>query len=217
MSSLDFARGRSGGGEASRGARKGIGAGERTREGEGGGVEPAQVQVAQKRLDTLTQVEGTGASARAVAAPQAPQGPRRRAAGAAAGTGAQVVCFFLCHAGSIADEDFSASGATGKWSRTYCPQSQRRRWDVRTSHSPARIRTSTSSGFSLLAGRLLTACFCLSCRGDLQVALDLYRRAETYVPDNIKLKERWILFVVHVFLCRVAQGHTATRDGKVCS
>ncbi|KAJ7443844.1 kinesin-like protein [Mycena latifolia] len=29
-------------------------------------------------------------------------------------------------------------------------------------------------------------------KGDLQVALDLYRRAETYVPDNIKLKERII-------------------------
>ncbi|KAJ6557848.1 P-loop containing nucleoside triphosphate hydrolase protein [Mycena capillaripes] len=41
-------------------------------------------------------------------------------------------------------------------------------------------------------------------QGNLQIALDLYRRAETYVPDNVKLKERWILFVVHVFLCRVA-------------
>ncbi|OAX36355.1 kinesin-domain-containing protein [Rhizopogon vinicolor AM-OR11-026] len=29
-------------------------------------------------------------------------------------------------------------------------------------------------------------------KGDLQVALDLYRKAETYVPDNIKLKERVI-------------------------
>ncbi|KAJ7099966.1 kinesin-like protein [Mycena belliarum] len=29
-------------------------------------------------------------------------------------------------------------------------------------------------------------------KGDLQVALDLYRRAETYVPDNVKLKERII-------------------------
>ncbi|KAI0266563.1 P-loop containing nucleoside triphosphate hydrolase protein [Gloeopeniophorella convolvens] len=27
-------------------------------------------------------------------------------------------------------------------------------------------------------------------KGDLQVALDLYRKAETYVPDNMKLKER---------------------------
>ncbi|KAF9236661.1 P-loop containing nucleoside triphosphate hydrolase protein [Melanogaster broomeanus] len=27
-------------------------------------------------------------------------------------------------------------------------------------------------------------------KGDLQVALDLYRKAETYVPDNIKLRER---------------------------
>ncbi|KAJ7204506.1 kinesin-like protein [Mycena pura] len=44
-------------------------------------------------------------------------------------------------------------------------------------------------------------------RGDLQKALDLYRQAETYVPDNIKLKERWILFLVHVFLWRVAHAH----------
>ncbi|KAG2143088.1 P-loop containing nucleoside triphosphate hydrolase protein [Suillus clintonianus] len=29
-------------------------------------------------------------------------------------------------------------------------------------------------------------------KGDLQVALDLYRKAETYVPDNVKLKERVI-------------------------
>jgi kinesin family protein 22 len=41
-------------------------------------------------------------------------------------------------------------------------------------------------------------------RGDLQVALDLYRKAESYVPDNVKLKERWILFVIHVFLCMVS-------------
>ena len=43
-------------------------------------------------------------------------------------------------------------------------------------------------------------------RGDLQVALELYRKAETYVPDNIKLRERWILFVVHVFLCKLSRG-----------
>ncbi|THU97730.1 kinesin-domain-containing protein [Dendrothele bispora CBS 962.96] len=41
-------------------------------------------------------------------------------------------------------------------------------------------------------------------KGDLQVALDLYRKAESYVPENIKLKERWILFVVHVFLNAVS-------------
>jgi kinesin family protein 22 len=41
-------------------------------------------------------------------------------------------------------------------------------------------------------------------RGNLQVALELYRKAESYVPDNIKLKERWILFVVHVFLSRIS-------------
>ncbi len=32
------------------------------------------------------------------------------------------------------------------------------------------------------------------CRGNLELALDLYRKAETYVPDNIKLKERYVLF-----------------------
>lgn len=48
----------------------------------------------------------------------------------------------------------------------------------------------------------------LSSRGDLQVALDLYRKAESYVPDNVKLKERWILFVVHVFLCALSPGKT---------
>lgn len=41
-------------------------------------------------------------------------------------------------------------------------------------------------------------------RGDLQVALDLYRKAENYVPDNVKLKERWILFVINVFLCSIS-------------
>ncbi|CAK5262663.1 unnamed protein product [Mycena citricolor] len=46
-------------------------------------------------------------------------------------------------------------------------------------------------------------------KGNLQVALDLYKRAETYVPDNVKLKERWILFLVHVFLCRAAASSTA--------
>lgn len=40
-------------------------------------------------------------------------------------------------------------------------------------------------------------------RGDLQIALDLYRKAESYVPDNIKLKERWILFVIEVFLYKL--------------
>ncbi|KAJ3486818.1 hypothetical protein NLJ89_g11776 [Agrocybe chaxingu] len=45
-------------------------------------------------------------------------------------------------------------------------------------------------------------------KGDLQVALDLYRKAETYVPDNVKLKERWILFVVHVFLLKLSHKRT---------
>ena len=44
-------------------------------------------------------------------------------------------------------------------------------------------------------------------RGDLRVALDLYRKAETYVPDNIKLKERWILFVIDVFLLKLSSAH----------
>jgi kinesin family protein 22 len=43
----------------------------------------------------------------------------------------------------------------------------------------------------------------IACRGDLQVALDLYRKAESYVPDNIKLKERWIFFVIKVFLYKL--------------
>ncbi|KAF7360127.1 Kinesin-like protein [Mycena venus] len=47
-------------------------------------------------------------------------------------------------------------------------------------------------------------------QGNLQIALDLYRRAETYVPDNVKLKERWILFIVHVFLCRVGESASAS-------
>lgn len=43
----------------------------------------------------------------------------------------------------------------------------------------------------------------MACRGDLQVALDLYRKAESYVPDNIKLKERWMFFVIKVFLYKL--------------
>ena len=34
--------------------------------------------------------------------------------------------------------------------------------------------------------------FAYSHRGNLEVALDLYRRAEAYVPDNAKLKERCV-------------------------
>lgn len=34
-------------------------------------------------------------------------------------------------------------------------------------------------------------------RGNLQLALELYRKAETYVPENIKLKERWVLRGTH--------------------
>jgi kinesin family protein 22 len=40
-------------------------------------------------------------------------------------------------------------------------------------------------------------------RGKLAEALELYRRAEAYVPDNIKLKERWILFIIEVFLLKI--------------
>jgi len=40
-------------------------------------------------------------------------------------------------------------------------------------------------------------------RGKLEDALELYRRAEAYVPDNIKLKERWIHFVIRVFLLKL--------------
>jgi len=43
----------------------------------------------------------------------------------------------------------------------------------------------------------------IACRGDLQVALDLYRKAESYAPDNMKLKERWIFFVIRIFLYRL--------------
>lgn len=43
----------------------------------------------------------------------------------------------------------------------------------------------------------------IACRGELQVALDLYRKAESYVPDNMKLKERWIFFVIRVFLYKL--------------
>ena len=28
------------------------------------------------------------------------------------------------------------------------------------------------------------------CRNNLKLALDLYKKAETYVPENVKLKER---------------------------
>ena len=41
-------------------------------------------------------------------------------------------------------------------------------------------------------------------RNNLALALELYRKAESYVPDNIKLKERWIIFVAHVFLHQLA-------------
>lgn len=46
-------------------------------------------------------------------------------------------------------------------------------------------------------------------KNNLQVALELYRKAETYVPDNVKLKERWILFLANVFECMVT--HEARR------
>ncbi len=41
-------------------------------------------------------------------------------------------------------------------------------------------------------------------RGNLDLALELYRKAETYVPDNIKLKERWLLFVIDDLLYKIS-------------
>ncbi|THH14574.1 hypothetical protein EW146_g5770 [Bondarzewia mesenterica] len=49
-------------------------------------------------------------------------------------------------------------------------------------------------------------------KGDLHVALDLYRKAESYVPDNVKLKERWILFLIDVFL--IIEIEWAVKNGK---
>lgn len=37
----------------------------------------------------------------------------------------------------------------------------------------------------------------VSGRGDLPTALELYRKAATYVPDNIKLKERYLIFLFY--------------------
>jgi kinesin family protein 22 len=31
-------------------------------------------------------------------------------------------------------------------------------------------------------------------KGDMPLALEFYRKAEKYVPDNVKLKERCVLF-----------------------
>ena len=39
---------------------------------------------------------------------------------------------------------------------------------------------------------------------DLDNALALYRKAQTYAPDNDKLRDRWILFVIRVFLHQLA-------------
>lgn len=50
----------------------------------------------------------------------------------------------------------------------------------------------------------------VACRGDLQVALDLYRKAESYVPDNMKLKERWMFFVIEVFLYKLTYPYPST-------
>ncbi|KAH9042670.1 P-loop containing nucleoside triphosphate hydrolase protein [Lactarius pseudohatsudake] len=51
-------------------------------------------------------------------------------------------------------------------------------------------------------------------KGDLQIALDLYRKAESYVPDNIKLKERireieWA--VTHGTVFQTSPKRTRTR------
>ena len=55
-------------------------------------------------------------------------------------------------------------------------------------------------------------------RGKLEDALELYRRAEAYVPDNTKLKERWIHFVIRVFLLKLEseQRHTWQTASFVC-
>ena len=63
---------------------------------------------------------------------------------------------------------------------------------------------------NLSSNELINAFFFKKNRGDLRVALDLYRKAETYVPDNIKLKERWILFVIHVFLLKLSSAHESS-------
>ncbi|KAF8887574.1 kinesin-like protein [Infundibulicybe gibba] len=51
-------------------------------------------------------------------------------------------------------------------------------------------------------------------KGDLQVALDLYRKAESYVPDNIKLKERWILFISKMTTIRALPKPPRKPKGK---
>ena len=61
-------------------------------------------------------------------------------------------------------------------------------------------------------GSFCSQCIVLNtaCRGDLQVALDLYRKAESYVPDNMKLKERWMFFVIKVFLYKLTYPYPST-------
>lgn len=53
-----------------------------------------------------------------------------------------------------------------------------------------RARTHREVRLCLLACEMDVALTRSYCRGDLQVALDFYRKAEKYVPDNAKLKER---------------------------
>jgi len=81
----------------------------------------------------------------------------------------------------------------------FSPRSRRRKQAVRMSRWRVLILKSgyPAQHVSIYLNVLLS-------RGDLQVALDLYRKAENYVPDNVKLKERWILFVVHVFLVKLS-------------
>jgi hypothetical protein len=81
----------------------------------------------------------------------------------------------------------------------FSPRSRRRKQAVRMSRWRVLI---LKSGY--LAQHVSIYLNVLFSRGDLQVALDLYRKAENYVPDNVKLKERWILFVVHVFLVKLS-------------
>jgi kinesin family protein 22 len=102
--------------------------------------------------------------------------------------------------GSDTDAYSAIAGVKRSSLLTFSLLRRKRRQDELMSHLRVRIPRSTSSTWCCLL-RLIS----LDGRGDLQVALDLYRKAESYVPDNIKLKERWILFVVHVFLYNIGK------------
>ncbi|KAI5823305.1 kinesin with motor region at N-terminus [Schizophyllum commune Tattone D] len=50
---------------------------------------------------------------------------------------------------------------------------------------------------------------------DLDNALALYRKAQTYAPDNDKLRDRWILFVIRVFLHQLAANRILDTEYKL--